>query len=95
MNQVWPKAYAAEFRGSAVKLANGPDKPTGQTARDIGANEKTLPAWPGKYSVPVENAKPVCTGDHLYGELGRLKEGVAQLAGERSHSANGYLSPVG
>ena len=78
-----------------AKLANGPDKPTAQTARDIGVNENTLPTWASKYSGPVENAKAVRTGDHLYGELGRLKEGVAQLAGERSHSANGYLSPVG
>jgi len=83
-------------------LTNGPDKPTAQTARDIGANENTLPTWAGKYSGPVENAKAVRTGDHLYDELGRLKEGVAQLAGERglltraaAHFAKGQLPTAG
>ncbi len=36
MNQEPPKVYSAEFRGSAVKLANDSDKPIAQTARDIG-----------------------------------------------------------
>ena len=83
-------------------MANGPDKPTAQTARDIGVNENTLPTWASKYSGPVENAKAVRTGDHLYDELGRLKEGVAQLAGERgllakaaAHFAKGQLSTAG
>jgi transposase len=66
MNQEKPKVYTAEFRESAVKLANDSDKPTAQTARDIGVNENTLHTWAGKYSRPVENAKAVRTGDHLY-----------------------------
>jgi transposase len=32
------KAYTAEFRASAVKLANESDKPIAQTARDIGGH---------------------------------------------------------
>ena len=65
-------------------MANDSDKPIAQTARDIGANENTLPTWASKYSGPVENAKAVRTDDHLYNELRRLKKGVAQLVGERN-----------
>jgi transposase len=84
MNQGKPKAYTAELRGSAVKLANGSDKPVAQTARDIGVNENTLPTWISKYSRPAENAKAVRTGDHLYDELKRLKKEAARLAEERN-----------
>ncbi|MEQ1486475.1 transposase [Methyloglobulus sp.] len=54
MNQEKPKVYTAEFRESAVKLANDSDKPIAQTARDIGVNENTLHTWISKYSHPVE-----------------------------------------
>lgn len=97
MNQEKPKVYTAEFRESAVKLANDSDKPIAQTARDIGVNENTLHTWTSKYSRPVENAKAVRTDDHLYEELKRLKKEVAQLAGERNllKKAAAYLCPVG
>jgi len=39
MGQEKPKVYTAEFRGSAVKLANELSQPIAQTARDIGVNE--------------------------------------------------------
>jgi transposase len=84
MNQEKPKVYTAEFRESAVKLANDSDKPIAQTARDIGVNENTLHTWISKYSRPVENAKAVRTDDHLYEELKRLKKEVAQLTEERN-----------
>ena len=42
MGQEKPKVYTAEFRESAVKLANESDKPIAQTARDLGINENTL-----------------------------------------------------
>lgn len=48
MNQEKPKVYSAEFRESAVKLANESDKPIAQTARDIGVNENTLHTWISK-----------------------------------------------
>jgi len=44
------KTYTAEFRASAVKLANESGKPIAQTARDIGVNENTLHTWINKYS---------------------------------------------
>jgi transposase len=84
MNQAKPKAYSAEFRESAVKLANESDKPTAQTARDIGVNENTLHTWISKYSRPVENAKAARTDDHLYDELKRLKKEVSQLTEARN-----------
>ena len=84
MNQEKPKVYTAEFRESAVKLANDSDKPIAQTARDIGVNENTLHTWISKYSRPVENAKAVRTDDHLYEELKRLKKEVSQLTEERN-----------
>lgn len=52
--------------------------------RDIGFNENTLHTWISKYSRLVENAKAVRTGDHLYEELKRLKQEVAQLTDERN-----------
>lgn len=97
MNQEKPKVYTAEFRGSAVKLANKSDKAIAQIARDIGVNENTLHTWISKYSRPVDNTKAVRTDEHLYEELKRLKKEVAQLAEERNllKKAAAYLCPRG
>lgn len=84
MSQEKPKVYTAEFRESAVKLANESDKPIAQTARDLGINENTLHTWISKYSRLVENTKAVRTDEHLYEELKRLKKEVAQLTEERN-----------
>ena len=84
MSHEKPKVYTAEFKESAVKLANESTKPIAQTARDIGVNENTLHTWISKYSKPVENAKSVRTDEHLYEELKRLKKEVAQLTEERN-----------
>jgi transposase len=84
MNQEKPKIYTAEFRESAVKLANETDKSIAQTARDLGINESTLHTWIGKYSQPVAHAKVIRTDEHLYDELKRLKKEVAQLTEERN-----------
>ena len=79
MNAVKPKVYTAEFRESAVKLANETEKSVAQTDRDLGINENTLYTWISKYSRPVENTKSVRTDEHLYEELKRLKKEVARL----------------
>lgn len=84
MNQEKPKIYTAEFRESAVKLANESDKPIAHTARDIGVNENTLHTWISKYSRVVDITKTVRTDDHLYDELKRLRKEVAQLTEERN-----------
>jgi transposase len=84
MNQEKPKIYTAEFRESAVKLANESDKAIAQIARDIGVNENTLHTWISKYSRPVDNTKAARTDEHLYDELKRLKKEVAQLTEERN-----------
>jgi transposase len=84
MGQEKPKVYTAEFKESAVKLANESAKSIAQTARDIGVNENTLHTWISKYSRPVEHAKSVRTDEHLYEELKRLKKEVAQLTEERN-----------
>lgn len=77
------KTYTAEFRASAVKLANESSKPVAQTARDLGVNENTLHTWINKYSRPLDQDKAVRTDDHLYEELKRLKKENARLTEER------------
>jgi transposase len=83
MSQEKPKTYTAEFRSSAVKLANESDQPIAQTARDLGVNENTLHTWINKYSRPVEQDKSVRSDEHLYEELKRLKKENARLIEER------------
>jgi transposase len=83
MSQEKPKTYTAEFRASAVKLANESDHPIAKTAKDLGVNVNTLHTWIGKYSRPQSAEKPVRTDDHLYDELKRLKKEVALLTDER------------
>jgi transposase len=83
MSQEKPKVYSAEFRESAVKLANESDKSIAQTARDLGINENTLHTWISKYSRRMETAKAIRTDDHLYEELKRLKKENARLIEER------------
>jgi transposase len=83
MSQEKAKTYTAEFRESAVKLANESDKPIAQTARELGVNENTLHTWINKYSRPMAQDKTVRTDDHLYEELKRLKKENARLLEER------------
>ena len=83
MNQEKAKTYTAEFRESAVKLANESDKPIAQTARELGVNENTLHTWINKYSRPLTQDKTVRTDDHLYEELKRLKKENTRLLEER------------
>ncbi|MBT9096351.1 IS3 family transposase [Methylovulum psychrotolerans] len=89
MSQEKAKTYSAEFRESAVKLANESDKPIAQTARDLGVNENTLHTWINKYSRPLAQDKTVRTDDHLYEELKRLKKENARLIEERGFIKKG------
>lgn len=83
MSQEKPNTYTAEFRASAVQLANDSDKPITQVAKDLGINVNTLHTWIGKYSRPTEHDKRARTDEHLYDELKRLKKEVARLTEER------------
>ncbi|MDD5276605.1 MAG: transposase [Methylovulum sp.] len=83
MSQEKPKTYTAEFRASAVKLANESDNPIAQTARGLGVNENTLHTWIKKYSRPMLQDKAIRTDEHLYEELRRLKKENASLIEER------------
>src|SRR5690606_31055005 len=83
MNQEKQKVYSAEFRASAVKLANESDQSIAQTAKDLGINVNTLHTWISKYSRPKTSDKAVRTDEHLYDELKRLKKEVARLTEER------------
>jgi transposase len=83
MNPEKPNIYTAEFRASAVKLANESDKPITQVAKDLGINVNTLHTWISKYSRPTDHDKTVRTDQHLYDELKRLKKEVARLTEER------------
>ncbi|HSN24030.1 MAG TPA: IS3 family transposase [Methylomicrobium sp.] len=84
-----PNIYTAEFRASAVKLANESDKPITQVAKDLGINVNTLHTWISKYSRPKENDKTARTDEHLYEELKRLKKEVARLTEERGFIKKG------
>lgn len=77
------KTYTAEFKESAVKLANESDLPIAQTARNLGINPNTLHTWIYKYSRPATEDKTKRTDAHLYDELNRLKKEVARLTEER------------
>lgn len=83
MSKEKPNTYTAEFRASAVKLANESDKPISQVAQDLGVNVNTLHTWIGKYSRPKDDNKAVRTDEHLYDELKYLKKEVARLTEER------------
>jgi transposase len=83
MSQEKPKTYSAEFRESAVRLANESDQSIAQTAKDLGINVNTLHTWISKYRRPSDQDKTVRTDQHLYDELKRLKKEVARLTEER------------
>jgi transposase len=78
------KTYTAEFKQSAVKLANESDVSVAETARNLGVNENTLYGWISKYSQPSEVKKKTEQTDvHLYDELQQLKRENARLRQER------------
>jgi transposase len=83
MSQEKSNIYTAEFRASAIRLANESDKPITQVAKDLGINANTLHTWIGKYSKAKATDKPVCTDAHLYDELKRLRKEVTRLTEER------------
>ena len=47
MSQLAMKAYPAEFKERAVKLAVESEQSIAQTARDLGVKENTLHTWIG------------------------------------------------
>lgn len=78
------KIYTAEFKQSAVKLANESDVPIAETARNLGINENTLYTWINKYSQPADVKKKTAQTDaHLYDELQQLKRENVRLRQER------------
>ena len=84
MSKEKSKTYTAEFKQSAVKLANESDVPVAETARNLGVNENTLYGWINKYSQPVEAKKKTeRTEAHLYDELQQLKRENTRLRQER------------
>lgn len=84
MSKEKTKIYTAEFKQSAVKLANESDVPIAETARNLGINENTLYTWINKYSQPAEvKNKTVQTDAHLYDELQQLKRENVRLRQER------------
>lgn len=83
MSQEKPKTYSAEFRESAVRLANESDQSIAQTAKDLGINVNTLHTWISQYSRPSDQDKTVRTDQPLYDELKRLKKEGVRLTEER------------
>ena len=76
------KAYPAEFKERAVKLAVESGQPIAQTARDLEVNENTLHTWIGKYHRAARHEQQV-NDEHLYEELKRLRKENARLKEER------------
>jgi transposase len=57
INKEKNKTYTAEFKQSAVKLANESDIAVVKTAWNLGVNENTLYGWIRKDSQPSEVRK--------------------------------------
>jgi transposase len=83
MSQPAMKAYPAEFKERAVKLAVESEQSIAQTARDLGVNENTLHTWMGKYHRAARQEKQG-NDEHLYEELKRLRKENARLKEERA-----------
>ncbi len=83
MSREKPNTYTAEFRESAVKLANESEQSVAQVAKGLGINANTLHTWIAKYSKAKTTDKPDRTDEHLYDELKRLRKEVARLTEER------------
>jgi len=56
MSREKPNTYTAEFRESAVKLANESNQSVAQVAKELGINVNTLHTWIAKYSKASLNA---------------------------------------
>ncbi len=82
MSEAKAKAYSAEFRERAVKLAVESDQPIAQTARNLGVNENTLHTWLTKYHRSGGEQDQV-NDKHLYEELKQLKKENTRLREER------------
>ena len=89
------KAYNAEFKERAVKLAVESDQPISQTARELGVNENTLHTWISKYHRSGNQSAKV-DALHLYDELKRLKKENAKLKEERDilKKASAYFASL-
>jgi transposase len=83
MSREKTNTYTAEFRESAVKLANESNQSITQVAKELGINVNTLLTWIAKYSNPKTTDKPEQTDEHLYDELKRLRKEVTRLTEER------------
>jgi transposase len=66
MSREKPDTYTAEFRESAVKLANESNLSIARVAKDLGINENTLHTWISKYSKAKATEKTERTDEHLY-----------------------------
>lgn len=76
------KAYSAEFKERAVKLAIESDQPIAHTARDLDINENTLHTWISKFHNGGSQQQRV-NAEHVYDELKRMKKENALLKEER------------
>lgn len=81
MTKIKPKAYSAEFKESAVKLAIESKQAVAKTAKELGITKTTLYSWVNKYSKPKESI--MRTDEYLYDELKRLKKELVRVTQER------------
>lgn len=83
MSNQQAKAYPAEFRESAVKLALESNNSIAQTARELGIKQNTLYNWIHLYSKKGATNKPDREVNHPFDEIKRLKKELAQATQER------------
>jgi len=83
MSRKKPNTYTAEFRASAVKLANGSSQSITGVAKELGINVNTLHTWVSKYSKAKVTEKPELTDEHLNDELKHLRKEASRLTEER------------
>ncbi|OXS14587.1 IS3 family transposase [Zobellella denitrificans] len=78
------KAYTAEFKEAAVKLAVESKQSVNQTARELEVNVNTLHTWIAKYHRQQSTKGDGKVGEqHLYEELKQLRRENARLKEER------------
>ena len=77
------KAYPAEFKESAVKLALESSNSIAQTARDLGIKANTMYNWMNLYSKPKAVNQPDREMNHPFDEIKRLKKELVRVTEER------------
>jgi transposase len=78
-----PKAFTAEFRREAVRLADSGTAPIAQIARELGIHVETLRGWRRRANADQDGDVAPTTPSALEAENRRLRRELAVLREER------------